>query len=118
MIYRDEASAMSNFLSEVGKGLLLSNASTTSGMSFALERVGPLRDTSLFHIDYCGTDSNVVQVAASNAANLAISFYATNQPSWLVSLVETRSFTPATAFERMEDSVWVYWHRWRSFVGL
>ena len=118
MIYRNEASAMSNFLSGVGKRPLLANTSTTNGVSFALERVGPLRDTSLFHIDFSGPDSNVVQVAASNAANLAISFYATNQPSWQVTLVETRCFTPVSAFERLEDSVWVYWRRCKAFLRL
>src|SRR5258706_4077978 len=109
MIYRDEPSAVSNFLSGVGKRPLLANANRSSEMRLALERVGGVRGTSLFHIDYSGPDSNAVQVAASNAASLAISFYATNQPSWQVTLIDTRCFTPMSVFERLEDSVWVYW---------
>ena len=116
MIYRDEESAVSNFLSGVGKRPLLANRS--SEMSLALEHVSGVRGTSLFLIDYSGPDSNAVQVAASNAANLAISFYATNQPSWQVTLVETRCFTPMSVFKRLGDSVWVYWHRCKSFLGL
>jgi len=77
-----------------------------------------VRNTGLFHIDYSGLDSNAVQVAASNAANLAISFYATNQPSWQVTLVETRCFTPVSVFERLEDSAWVYWRRCKAFLRL
>lgn len=118
MIYRDEASAVSNFLSGVGKRPLLANTSRTSETSLALERVGPVRNTQLFHIDYSGLDSNAVPVAASNAANLAISFYATNQPSWQITLVEARCFTPVSVFERLEDSAWVYWRRCKAFLHL
>jgi hypothetical protein len=118
MIYRDEASALSNFLSGVGKRPLLANRSRTGETSFVLERVGPVRNTSLFHIDYSGPDSNSVQVAASNAANLAISFYATNQPLWGVTLVETRCFSPLSVFDRLEESVWIYWRRCKAFLGL
>jgi len=87
-------------------------------MGLALERIGPIRGTSLFHIDYSGADSNAVQAAASNAATLAISFYATNQPSWQVALVETRCFTPLSVFDRLEDSIWVYSRRCKAFLGL
>ena len=87
-------------------------------MDFALERVGGVRNTELLHIDYCGPDSNAVQVIASNAANLAISFYVTNQPSWQATLVQTRCFTPMSLLERLEDSVWVYRQRWKSALGL
>jgi len=110
MIYRDEASAVSNFLSAVGTRPPLGNRSMASEKNCALERVGPIRNTSLFHIDYSGPDSDVVQVAASNAANLAISFYATNQSSWQVTLLETRCFIPTSAFDQLKDSVWVYWN--------
>ena len=54
----------------------------------------------------------------SNAANLAISFYATNQPSWQVTLIETRCFAPMTRWERLKDSAWVYWHRCKAFLHL
>ena len=118
MIYRDEASAINNFLSGVEKGLLLAATNRADRMSPALDRVGPVRNTSLFHIDYRGPDSNVVQVAASNAAKLAISFYATNQPSWQVTLIETRCFTPMSVWERLEDSAWVYWRRCKEFLRL
>jgi hypothetical protein len=118
MICRDEPSAVSNLLSEVGKRPLLVDANRTSAMSFALERVGSVRNTSMFHIDYSGPDSNVVQVAASNAANVAISFYATNQPSWQVTLVETRCFTPVSVFERLEEFVWIYWRRCKTALRL
>jgi len=118
MIYRDEASAVSNFLSAIGKQPRLGNTSRASEMSLALERVGQIRGTSLFHIDYSGTDSNAAQVAASNAAEFAISFYATNQPSWQVTLVETRCFKPLSVFARLEDSVWVCWRRCKEFLGL
>jgi hypothetical protein len=117
MTYRDEGIVVSNFLSAAGKRPLLGNTRATSEMNFALERVGPIRGTSLFHIDYSGPDSNAVQVAASNAANLAISFYATNQPSWQVTLVETRCFTPLSVFDRLEDSVWICSRRCRAFLG-
>ncbi len=115
MIYRDEATAVSNFLCGVGKRVL---PGSTTEVSVVLERVGPVRGTSLFHIDYSGTDSNVVQLAASNAATLTISFYATNQPSWQVTLVETRGFTPLSVFDRVKDSAWVYWGRCKSALGL
>jgi hypothetical protein len=118
MIYRDEASAISNFLSAVGNRQLLGNTIMPNEMGFALEHVGPIRGTSLFHIDYRGANSKAIQVAASNAANLAISFYATNQPSWQVTLVETRGFTPLSAFDRLEDSVWGYSRRCKAFLGL
>ena len=118
MIYRDEASSVSNFLSAANTRPHLGNTSTASAIALALERVGPIRGTSLFHIDYSGLDSNAVQVAASNAARLAISFYATNQPSWQVTLVETRCFTPMSVFDRLEDSVWVHSRRCKSFLGL
>jgi hypothetical protein len=118
MIYRDEPSAVSNFLTGMGKAALLSNTGSNSEKTFALERVGGVRDTSLFHIDYCGPDTNIVQAVASNAANLAISFYATNQPSWQVTLIETRCFAPMTRWERLKDSAWVYWHRCKAFLHL
>ena len=118
MIYRDEPSAVSNFLSGVGKRPLLSNTNRSSEMSSALEHVRGVRGTSLLDIAYSGPDSNAVQVAASNAANLAIIFYATNQPSWQITLVETRCFTPMSVFQRLEDSLWVYWHRCKASLGL
>lgn len=117
-IYRDEAGTVSNFLTTVEKQLLLATPSTASQNSFVLERVGSVRDTSLFHIDYSGRDSNAVQVAASNAANLAISFYATSQPSWQVTLVETRCYTPLSVSDRLKDSFWVYSQRCKAFLGL
>jgi hypothetical protein len=118
LISRDEPSAVSNFLWGFGEAALLANTHRAGEMSFAMERVGGLRDTSLFHIDYSGPDSNAVQVLASNAANRAISFYATNQPSWQVTLVETRCFTPMSLWERLEDSAWVYWRRGRASLHL
>ena len=117
-IYRDEAGAVSNFLSEAGNRLLLASASGTTKVSFALEGVGLMRGTTLLEIEYSGPDSNVVQVVASNAASLAISFYATNQPSWQVTLVDTGCFTPVSLFDRLEDSVWSFWRRCKASLGL
>jgi hypothetical protein len=118
MIYRDEASAVSNFLSAVGTRQSLGNTTAARETGFALEHVGPIRDTSLFHIDYSGPDSNAVQVVASNAASLAITFYTTNQPTWQITLLETRCFTPLSVFDRLQDSVWVYSRRCKAFLGL
>jgi hypothetical protein len=115
-LYRDEAGAISNFLSGAEVQLLMRSCS--EGVSFALEGVGSPRNTMLFHIDYSGPDSNVVQVVASNAANFAISFYATNQPSWEVTLVETGCLTPVSRFERLEDFVRSFWRRCEASLGL
>ncbi len=117
-IYRDEAAAISNCLRAVGRPQLPANPVRAGETGCALEQVGPIRGTSLFHIDYSGPDSNAVKVAASKAASLTISFYATNQPSWQVTLVETRCFTPLSTFDRVKESVWIYSRRCKEFLGL
>jgi hypothetical protein len=115
--YRDESAVLSNFLSGAEEGTLLTSGPRTKKLSFSLERVAPVRNTSLFAIDYRGPDSNAVQVVASNAANLAISFYSTNQPSWEASLIASGAFTPLSVWGQLEDFMASLWRRFKASAG-
>jgi len=112
-----QITVISNLLNTPGNRSTLAKTSKTDEKSFALEGVGPFRSTKLFYLNYSGPESNRVQAVASNAANLVIAFYATNQPSWEVSFFDSGCFTPASPWERLQDSVASIWQRCKGAVG-
>jgi hypothetical protein len=79
--YRDQYRAISNLLSTSESRMALAKASRTTEQSFLLDKVAQVRGTKLIYIQYAGVDSNIVQSITSNAANIVVSFYATNVPS-------------------------------------
>ena len=76
--------------------------------SFALEAIRPVRSTRFVSIRYSGRDCGSAECVASNAAILALRFYATNQPSWEVSYLDTFPFKRDSLPERARDFVWSY----------
>jgi hypothetical protein len=99
---RDEYAFMSQFLSRTESRLALATATGVEEKSFRVDNVGPVRGTSLFHINCSGTDSNKVQCVASNAAYAIMVFYATNQPTWELTYIDTGLFIPPTFWERLK----------------
>jgi hypothetical protein len=114
---RDESQAISNFLSSSESRLLLAKTSRIDEKNFVLERIGPIRGTSLFYINYSGADSNSVQSVASNAANMVVSFYITNQPSWDVTYCDSFSFRPISSLQQLEESVASFWRGFKDCVS-
>ncbi len=99
---RDEYAFMSQFLNRTESRLALAFATRVEEKAFSVDKVGPVRGTSLFYINYSAADSNKVQCLASNAAYAIVVFYATNQPSWEVTYIDTSLFTPPTFGERLK----------------
>src|ERR1041384_2399123 len=104
---RDEYACMSNFLNSANTRLALATESGISEKEFVITKVGPVRGTSLFYINCSATDSNKVQGVASNAARMILLLYATNQPSWQVTYIDSGCFIPPSFVERL-----------RNFLGL
>jgi hypothetical protein len=102
---RDEYEFMNGFLKRPESRLALATATGIEEKEFAVEKVGPVRCTPFFYINCSGPDSNNVQCVASNAANAIVVFYATNQPSWKVTYIDTSLFTPTTLGERLKRLV-------------
>jgi len=99
---RDEYAFMSQFLNRNESRLALATATGVKEKAFRVDKVGPVRGTSLFYINYSAADNNQVQCLASNAAYAIMAFYATNQPSWEVTYIDTSLFTPPTFGERLK----------------
>src|SRR6266850_5053225 len=115
--YQDQITIVSNLLNTPGNRSILATTSKIDEKSFALEMVGPVRSTSFLYVSYSGTESNCVRSVASNAAALVISFYATNQPSWEVTFLDSEYFRPESPWERLQNSVASFWQRSKAAVG-
>jgi hypothetical protein len=102
---RDEYAFMSQFLNCCENRLALATATGIEEKALRVDKVGPVRGTSLFYIICSGADSNKVQCVASNAAYAIVGFYATNQPTWEVSFVDTSPFSPPPLAERLKRLV-------------
>ena len=96
---------MTGFLKRPESRLALATSTGIDEKEFAVEKVGPVRGTPLFYINCSGPDSNRVQRVASNAAYAIVVFYATNQPFWKVTYIDTDLFTPPTLGERLKRLV-------------
>lgn len=99
---RDEYAAMAQFLNRNESRRALASATGIEEMAVRVDKVGPVRGTSLFYIYCSGRDSNKVQCLASNAASAIIGFYATNQPAWEVSFIDSGLFSPPALAERLK----------------
>jgi hypothetical protein len=82
-----------------------------------LEQIGGVRSTKFVFINYSGTDSNGVQTLASNAVNMVVSFYATNEPCWDLKFVDSACFSPKSSWDKFEEGVSSSWQRCKDFVG-
>jgi hypothetical protein len=69
---------------------------------FALRKIGPVRGTGLGCLEYSGVSSNLVERVASNAARIVVRFYATNQPDWEVTYIDSYCFIPPSLGERLQ----------------
>lgn len=102
---RDEYGFMGLFLSSPESQRSLAKESGIAEGEFSVTKVGPVRGTSLFYITCSASDAERVQCLASNAAQMMISFYATNQPSWQVSYIDSACFTPPSIVDRLKDFI-------------
>jgi hypothetical protein len=80
----------------------LAKAAMIDERAFALRKIGPVRGTALGCLEYSGVDSNVVERVASDAARIVVRFYATNQPGWEVTYIDSYCFTPPPLGERLK----------------
>jgi len=97
---------LTNLLMDQENCKALAAASKANETSFRFYGVSPVRGTRLIYVHYSGADSNAVLLVASNAANLVISFYASNQPAsnqpfWKATYIDTKLYTPNTSLERL-----------------
>jgi hypothetical protein len=99
----DEYKFMHEFLNRAESRRALAKISGIKEKEFVVTEVRGVRGTFLFCINVVGTDSNKVDCLASNAAQRIMAFYATNQPSWQLTYVDSGCFTPRTLLERMKD---------------
>lgn len=81
--------AIDNFLNSRKTRLALANAVGVDANCFAFQEFSPVRGTRLYRICYCGSASNVVQSATSNAARMVVTFITTNHPSFEVSFIDS-----------------------------
>ncbi len=102
---RDEYAIMSQFLNCRESRLALATATGIEEKAFRVDKVGPVRGTSLFYIRCSGADSNKVQCVASNAAYRIVGFYARNQPGWEASFVDSGPSSPPPFAERLKRFV-------------
>jgi hypothetical protein len=100
---RDEYGFMGLFLSSPESQRALAKEGGEG--EFSVTKVGPIRGTFLFYITCSASDAERVQCLASNAAQMIISFYATNQPSWQVSYIDSACFTPPSIVDRLKDFI-------------
>ena len=102
--------AMDDFLNSRESRLSLAAKCKADEKHFRFGGVHPIRGTKLLYVEYSGTDSNSVLCVASNAATMVVAFYSTNQPSWEVTYIGSRYFTPRSFWENvwinLENSSW------------
>jgi hypothetical protein len=115
--YQDHITVVSNLLNTQGSRSTLAAMSKIEEKSFALTKVGPVRSTRFLYVTYSGQESNAVQSVASNAANLVVSFYATNNPSWEVTFLDSECFRPESPLDRLQNSVESLWEGFKSSLG-
>jgi hypothetical protein len=104
-LYGNTLISVSNFLNNPKNRLVLASTSKTDIKHFGFHGVFGVRSTSLCYVHYSGADTNTVQSVASNAANMVVSFLATNQPALEVTYVDSYCFTPAPPWQRLEN-IW------------
>ncbi|HXT40137.1 MAG TPA: hypothetical protein VN887_08945, partial [Candidatus Angelobacter sp.] len=96
---------ISNVLSCRESRLRLAAGCNTDESNFQLVRVDQPRNTSLISIRYSGTNSNVVQNIASNAAAAIVEYYSTNKPTWEVAYIDAESYTRRSLWRRILDEI-------------
>jgi hypothetical protein len=87
--------------SREGRRLLAEGIGVAEG-DFVLRKIGPVRGTGLGCIEYSGVNSNSVKGVASKAATIVVRYYATNQPGWRVTYIDSECFTPPSSGERLK----------------
>jgi hypothetical protein len=112
--YHVQFVGITNLLTDQENCKALAAASKAEETSFRFYGVSPVRGTKLIYVHYSGADSNAVLLVASNAANLVISFYASNQPAsnqpfCKATYIDTKLYTPTTPWERL-------WWRIEQFI--
>ncbi len=98
-----DSEALTAYLNTLTCRSRLASVSRSQLEDFAVERIIPVRGTSMFEIRYAGKDSATTLCVASNAAQMSIEFFATNRPAWELRYVETVEFTPPSAWERIRS---------------
>jgi hypothetical protein len=88
--------------SEEGR-LTLANMSGTGSKNFALEAIWMIRSTDRIQIIYSGRGKPLVQCVTSNAVNMIVRYYATNQSAWEVSYFDTLPCQPKSFGEKVND---------------
>lgn len=81
---------------------LLASAAVVDEKDFALRKIGPVRGTAFGCLEYSCVNSNLAERVTSNAARIVVRFYATNQPGWEVTYVDSYCFTPPPLGERLK----------------
>ena len=103
--FGSDANALRLFLDSREGRRRLATATVVDEKDFTLLRIGPVRGTALACLEYSGVNSNLVERVASNAAATAVRFYATNQPGWEVTYIDSYCFTPPSIGERLKRFV-------------
>jgi len=105
LFVQKQIQTISNILSATDDRLKLAAACNTHESSFQLKNVGQVRSTCLFYVNYSGTESNVVQNVASNAAAMIVELYSTNKANWKVAYIDAGCYTPRSLWRRMLDEI-------------
>jgi hypothetical protein len=93
-LYGADANSLRLLLDSREGHQVLAKASMVDESAFALRKIAPIRGTALGCLEYSGANSNIVECVASNAVRIVVSFYATNQPNWEVTYIDSYCFTP------------------------